>query len=210
MTTYVITTGERSGSPRCRGRHMHAGEGHRGRRGRRHHGEGPGMTGFFGRGPRVARGDIRAAIIALLAEQPMHGYQIMGELAERTNGVWRPSPGSIYPTLQLLQDEGVVRSEESDGGRRMFQLTDEGQAAYEQVKDAPSPWEAVAEEGDSSAVELRDLVRHVMVAARQVMLAGEAKQIEQAKTVLRETRRSLYRLLGEEPSGSDPGESPEA
>ena len=157
------------------------------------------MTGFFGRGPRAARGDVRAAIIALLAEQPMHGYQIMRELAERTNGVWRPSPGSIYPTLQLLQDEGIVRSEEPDGGRRMFQLTDEGRAAFEQVKDAPSPWEAVAEEGDPSAVELRDLVRHVMVAARQVMMAGAAKQIEQAKAVLRETRRSLYRVLGEEP-----------
>ena len=158
------------------------------------------MTGFFGRGPRAARGDVRAAIIALLAEQSMHGYQIIRELAERTNGVWRPSPGSIYPTLQLLQDEGIVRGEESDGGRRMFQLTDEGRAAYEQVKDAPAPWEAVAQEGDASSVELRDLVRHVMVAARQVMLAGEAKQIEQAKAVLRETRRNLYRVLGEDDS----------
>ena len=156
------------------------------------------MAGFFGRGPRASRGDIRTAIIALLAEQPMHGYQIMRELAERTNGLWTPSPGSIYPTLQLLQDEGIVRSEESEGGRRMFQLTDEGIAAHAAVKDAPAPWEAVASESDTSAVAMRDLVQQVVIAARQVMHAGEPKQIEQATEVLREARKSLYRVLGGE------------
>src|SRR6266480_2634349 len=77
---------------------------------------------FFGRGPRVGRGDVRAAILVLLAEGPKHGYQVMQELTERSGGMWRPSPGSIYPTLQLLEDEGLVRSAESDG-RRVFELT---------------------------------------------------------------------------------------
>ena len=88
-----------------------------------------GFPGFLGRGPRAGRGDVRAAILALLAEQPMHGYQIMRELGERSGGVWRPSPGSIYPTLQQLEDEELVRPETGDGGRRVFALTDAGREA---------------------------------------------------------------------------------
>src|SRR5712691_12502137 len=90
---------------------------------------GPGFGGpFFGRGPKVGRGDVRAAILALLAEDsPMHGYQVIQELTERSGGVWRPSPGSIYPTLQLLEDEGLVRSEEVEG-KRVFHLTEAGTA----------------------------------------------------------------------------------
>ncbi len=100
----------------------------RGRHGRR----GPG--GRRGRGPRASRGDIRAAILALLVEEQMHGYQIMREINERSGGVWRPSPGSIYPTLQQLQDEGLVDSEESPRGRRLFVLTDEGRKEAETSK----------------------------------------------------------------------------
>ena len=126
------------------------------------------MSGFFGgRGPRAGRGDIRAAILALLTEQPMHGYQIMNELAERTGGVWRPSPGSIYPSLQMLQDEGLVKSVDQDG-RRVFELTESGKEAAEEASSQPAPWDAVAGEGDAEAVELRDLVTQVIGAARSV------------------------------------------
>ena len=111
--------------------------GRRGRRYLRHHEHG--FPGFLGRGPRAGRGDVRAAILALLAEQPMHGYQIMRELGERSGGVWRPSPGSIYPTLQQLEDEELVRPETGDAGRRVFALTEAGQEAQKAAAGGPAP-----------------------------------------------------------------------
>ncbi|MDX6537609.1 MAG: hypothetical protein QOD37_1950 [Gaiellales bacterium] len=193
------------------GHHVPGGEHGHGRRNRRYrmHREG-GFPGFLGRGPRAGRGDVRAAILALLAEEPMHGYQIMRELGERSGGVWRPSPGSIYPTLQQLEDEELVRPETGDGGRRVFTLTDSGREAQAAAAGGPAPWEEVGAEGDSTALELRDLVHQVMGAARQVLHAGEASQIAQAKDVLRDTRRKLYRILAEdapEPGADEAGDS---
>ena len=196
MTAFAVTHPRR----RCRTKSMNAGwhlmseEPRRRRRG--HHGPGrPGsMRGFLGPGPRAGRGDIRAAILALLGESPMHGYQIMRELSDRSGGVWRPSPGSVYPTLQLRQDAGLVSSTASEGGRRTFELTDDGRAAVETL-ETPAPWEAVADETESTAVELRDLVLQVMAAARQVVHAGDAGHLAQAKDVLTETRQRLYRIL---------------
>src|SRR4051795_11741623 len=126
-----------------------AGRGHgRGRR-RGNYGYG----GQFFRGARRGRGDIRAAILALLSEEPMHGYQIIRELSERSGGVWRPSPGSVYPTLQQLEDEELVRPETGDGGRRVFTLTDAGREAQSAAAGGPAPWEEVGAEGDASALE---------------------------------------------------------
>jgi DNA-binding PadR family transcriptional regulator len=155
---------------------------------------GPGYA--FGR--RAGRGDIRAAILALLAEEPMHGYQIIQELAERTGGVWRPSPGSVYPTLQQLEDEELVRETASESGKRVYELTDAGR---EQAATAPAPWTAVAGESESELVALRDLVHQVLAATRQVAHAGTTAQIEAAQAVLRDARRALYRLLAEEDAG---------
>jgi DNA-binding PadR family transcriptional regulator len=201
MTAYVeiVTPWERmrSHGPRARCARMEGRRPRGGRRGR--HGELGGFGGFLGRGPRAGRGDIRAAILALLSEQPMHGYQIMRELTERSAGVWRPSAGSIYPTLQLLQDEGLVRDEPSDG-RRVFHLTDAGREAAAGAASERAPWDAVGEEGDETALELRDVARQVVFAARQVLQAGEPGQIAQAKDVLRETRRRLYAILAEDPT----------
>ena len=160
------------------------------------------MRGFLGGGSRAGRGDIRSAILALLNESPMHGYQIMRELADRTAGVWRPSPCSVYPTLQQLQDEGLVREIDSEGGRHTFELTYEGRAAAEAL-ESPAPWEAVADDTEAAAVELRDLVIQVMAAARQVVHAGDAPQLAEAKDVLRETRQRLYRILADESPSSD-------
>jgi DNA-binding PadR family transcriptional regulator len=167
-----------------------------------------GFPGFLGRGPRAGRGDVRAAILALLAEEPMHGYQIMRELGERSGGVWRPSPGSIYPTLQQLEDEELVRPETGEGGRRVFTLTDAGREAQAAAAGGPAPWEEVGVEGDTTALELRDLVGQVMGAARQVLHAGEPAQIAQAKDVLRDARRKLYRILAED-SPETPDAAPE-
>ena len=174
----------------CRGERVYfmTGRRHRGR-----HGRGPGPGYGFGR--RAGRGDIRAAILALLAEEPMHGYQIIQELAERTGGVWRPSPGSVYPTLQLLEDEELVRETASDSGKRVYELTDAGR---EQAATAPAPWSAVAGDEADGLVTLRDLAHQVMAATRQVALAGTDAQIESAQEILRDARRRLYRLLAED------------
>ncbi len=129
----------------------------------------------------------------------MHGYEIMSELAERSGGVWRPSPGSVYPTLQLLEDEGLVEPAESESGRRVFQLTATGKKEAS-AHTGPAPWDAVGAEADDAIVELRELVLQVLEATRQVGQAGTARQISAAQDVLRSTRKSLYRLLAEDES----------
>jgi DNA-binding PadR family transcriptional regulator len=185
MSTFAIT------SARCgrdeRARFMSGGHS----RGRRHRSFGRGYA--FGR--RAGRGDIRAAILALLAEQPMHGYQIIQELTERTGGAWRPSPGSVYPTLQQLEDEELVRETASESGKRVYELTDAGR---EQASATTAPWTAAAGEDDEALVALRDLVHQVLAATRQVAQAGSGAQLEAAQAVLRDARRSLYRLLAED------------
>ncbi|WP_232376264.1 PadR family transcriptional regulator [Amycolatopsis aidingensis] len=137
---------------------------------------------------------MRAAILALLAEQSRHGYEIIGEIAERSRGLWRPSPGSIYPTLQLMADEGLVRSSE-DSGKRLFELTEEGVAVAAQ-QDSP-PWEQIAQDVDPNEVELRNASGALMSAMKQVTRVGSSQQKAKAITVLNEARRSLYGILGE-------------
>jgi DNA-binding PadR family transcriptional regulator len=167
-------------------------------RGRRRFGPefGPRAGHFFGSGRKAGRGDIRAAILRLLAERPMHGYQIIREVAERSEDVWRPSPGSVYPTLQQLEDEDLVSQVQSETGKRVFELTDAGRAAAEQAP--PAPWEEAAREADDDLVALRDLVFQVVAAARQVAHAGAPAQLERAREILRDTRRRLYGVLAED------------
>jgi DNA-binding PadR family transcriptional regulator len=161
----------------------------------------------MGRGPMVRRGDVRAAILILLTEQPMHGYEIIGQLAERSGGIWRPSAGSVYPTLQQLEDEGLVKGEERDG-RNVYSLTDGGKTAAAEAAKNPAPWEIP---GASEAAGLRDLIFQVGVAASQVSHVGSAGSIEQARAVLAEARRSLYRLLAEDDQAqATPSEKPAA
>jgi DNA-binding PadR family transcriptional regulator len=148
------------------------------------------------RGPRARRGDVRAAALALLSEEPMNGYQIIQAIGERSDGVWRPSPGSVYPALQQLEDEGLIRSDVGEGGRRAFQLTDEGRAYVEAHPDeVREPWDAVAGSVGDSAIEMRRLVGQVGMAAFQVVSAGTESQAAQARQVLTDARKALYRLL---------------
>jgi DNA-binding PadR family transcriptional regulator len=160
-----------------------------------------GPAGFggplFGPGRRAGRGDIRAAILALLAEEPMHGYQVIQVISERSGGNWTPSPGSVYPTLQQLEDEGLIEPAASESGRRVFALTDAGRAANT-ADDGPAPWEEAVGEADNDLVELRDLVHQVMAATRQVAQAGTVAQIKGAQDVLRTARKGIYRLLAED------------
>ena len=159
-------------------------------------GFGPGFGPGFGGRRKAGRGDIRAAILALLAEEPMHGYQIIREIGERSEGAWTPSPGSVYPTLQQLTDEELVRSSETDG-KRVYELTDDGRAQAES-RQGPLPWEEAAEGADDDLAMLRDLVFQVMAATRQVAHAGTPAQLTRAQDILRGARKSLYQLLADD------------
>lgn len=177
--------------------------GGRGRRGRGFPGPwamgGPGF-GFpwaAGGRPRPRRGDVRTAVLRLLAEQPMHGYQIITELSERSGGAWRPSPGSVYPTLQQLEDEGLVTAAEQDG-RRTFSLTDAGRDEAAGLADRRAPWEELADEDGHTARSLRTAAAQLMGAVVQVGAAGSERQLADAERLLTETRKSLYRLLAED------------
>src|SRR5688500_8708904 len=130
------------------------GHGHR-RAGGRHGRQQYGFPGFGPpRGPRARRGDVRAALLVLLAEEPRNGYQLMQEIEERSGGVWRPSPGSVYPALQQLEDEGLVRVEQREGGKA-YALTDEGRAHVEARSDQlGAPWDAVRGDMGEGAWEL--------------------------------------------------------
>ncbi|MBO0804335.1 MAG: helix-turn-helix transcriptional regulator [Nocardiopsaceae bacterium] len=149
--------------------------------------------------PRVRRGDVRAAVLDLLAEgQPWNGYQIIQAVAERTHGVWRPSAGSVYPVLQQLEDEGLIRPR-GEGRRRMYTLTDEGRAyAAEHADELRSSWDAAAGMTDDAALELGDMIRQVTMAVMEVHRAGSAAQVARARRVLAETRRSVYRILADD------------
>jgi DNA-binding PadR family transcriptional regulator len=152
-------------------------------------------------GPRGKRGDVRTGILLLLAEEPRSGYEIIRDGRER-GGAWRPSSGSVYPMLQQLQDEGLVRPMEpaGEGRRRPYELTEEGRAYVEEnAAELTPPWEA--EQGEEEADRLsdtRDLSMQVLTAVMQVAQAGTAEQVRRAEEILAETRRSLYRLLAEE------------
>jgi len=166
-------------------------------RGRGRH-RGHGAPGDHGPGDRLGRdrlhsrrGAIREATLALLAEQPMHGYQVMQELAERSGGRWHPSAGSVYPTLQQLEDEGLVTVEDRDG-RRTFALTDAGRTAAA-ATPADRPWTR-RERGD----DLVGLVRELGIAAHQVSRVGTPAAQDAARTLLTDARRTLYRLLADD------------
>ena len=156
---------------------------------------------FGGRGPRVRRGDVRAAILDLLAEgEPWNGYQIIQEIGARTQGVWRPSAGSVYPALQQLEDEALIRDQGSEAAgedrRRMYTLTEEGQAyVTEHADELKASWDAVTGSVNDTEVQLRHTIHQVMVAVSQVAQAGSAAQVQQAAKILADTRRALYRIL---------------
>ena len=174
------------------------GGGRHGRREGRRGGGGWGPFGPpFGRGPKVRRGDVRAAILSLLSEQSRNGYQIIQEIAERSKGLWKPSSGSVYPALQLLEDEGLVEVA-TEEGRRTFRLTEAGRTYVEQHKDeVTAPWDAMTAGFDDSPAELFPLLGQVAMAAVQVSQAATPAQMKQARQVLADARRGLYSILAE-------------
>lgn len=150
-----------------------------------------------GRG-RAQRGDVRTALLLLLAEQPMHGYQLMQAITERTSGAWQPSPGAIYPTLSQLEDEGLINTL-AEGGRKLATLTDAGQAYLRTHGETlPDPFaEFTARCAGNN--ELRDALEQLRDPVRQ-LARGDAQQVQAAQRVLTEARRSLYLILAEIPT----------
>lgn len=142
-------------------------------------------------GTRAGRGELRTAILALLAERPMHGYQIIREIEERSGGSWKPSAGSVYPTLQLLSDEGFVSTEESNG-RKIYSLTEAGREDVASAETA-APWESTGSTSGFAALPKAGV--ELAQAAAQVGRTGTPKQVQEAVTVLEEARRRLYSIL---------------
>lgn len=145
--------------------------------------------------PRMARGDVRAAVLALLAEQPMHGYQIIQEIEERSGGSWKPSAGSVYPTLQLLADEGLIVADELQG-RKTYSLTEAGRDEAAAGADRPAPWASPTAQGGAHRA-LSKAGIELAAAAAQLGRSGSAEQMQQAVTVLDDARRRLYAILAE-------------
>ncbi len=177
------------------GEHGHEGHGGHfagGRGGGRGFGRGPGGRG--GRGGRMRRGDIRTAVLLVLSEQDGHGYEVIQALEAKTGGAWRPSPGSVYPTLQMLEDTGLARSSERDG-KRVYSITEAGRAeAQKRLDEAGGPPWADAERGGG----LRGALMQLAAAARQVGVAGNEQQVEQAVAIVTDARKQLYRLLADD------------
>ncbi|MFD5966720.1 PadR family transcriptional regulator [Streptomyces sp. NPDC058783] len=158
-----------------------------------------GPWGGRGRGGprgRARRGDVRASILALLKDRPMHGYEMIQEIAERSGGAWKPSPGSVYPTLQLLEDEGLIASE-SEGGKKLFALTEAGRTAAEEGPEAP--WEEASRGVDWEALnDIRQAGFGLMEAFGQVWKTGSKEQREKALAVIGDARKKLYLILADE------------
>jgi len=164
----------------------------------------PWVAGLFGlaqqgrpRGPKARRGDVRAAILDVLAVEPMNGYQIIQQIAERSGGAWKPSPGSVYPTVQQLEDEGLVSTRDFEG-RRLLQLTDAGRSYVEDhPEEMAATWLAFDASAEEDSGDLKPVIGQVMSAVWQIIVSGSAQQRAEAAEILAETRRKLYGLLAE-------------
>jgi DNA-binding PadR family transcriptional regulator len=170
-----------------------------------------GGPGRGGRRPRVRRGDVRSAILDVLhtSPEPVNGYQVIQQIAERTDGAWKPSPGSVYPTISQLEDEGLV--EDAPTGRKAVRLTETGTAYVEEHPDEMAAvWAPFAEEeDDDEAVNFKQVIGQTVGAIVQVATTGTPDQREKAIAILGDTRRRLYGLLAEGPEDSSTEDSEE-
>ncbi|MEV0346016.1 PadR family transcriptional regulator [Nonomuraea sp. NPDC050680] len=153
--------------------------------------------GWEGGAPRVRRGDVRAALLSLLAEGPKNGYQMIQDIEERSRGVWRPSPGSVYPALQQLEDEGLVTGDDT-GGSRLLSLTEQGRERAVRHLDGEPPWDEVARSVPEDRHELRLLWAQLNEAFGHLARTANDQQVARAKKLLRQTRKSVFQILAED------------
>ena len=157
-----------------------------------------GGPGGFPRGPKARRGDVRLAALLLLAEAPLNGYQIMQEIEKRSDGLWKPSSGSVYPALAQLEDEGLIHTQE-DGDRRTYVLSDAGRAYLaEHRQESGAPWEQMTRSVDTDVGALFREMRRVGMATGQIGHLGGTTQIANARQILADARKALYALLAED------------
>jgi DNA-binding PadR family transcriptional regulator len=194
------------GDPRRRVEHLERLAALRHLSGNQPFGGGPSWGGgppWGGRGRR-RRGDVRMGLLMLLAEEARNGYQLMQTIEERSGGRWRPSPGSVYPALAQLEDEGLVRAIERDGVK-LFEITDAGREHIGHRKGKAPPWEMSEDPAFETLADLRSLVHQLAMATGQVVHAGNEDQIQRAREVLNDARRTLYRILAEDDERPDTG-----
>lgn len=152
----------------------------------------------FGYPGRVRRGDIRPAVLRVLADEPMHGYQIIQEISRRSGGTWNPSAGSVYPTLQLLADEGLIVAKETSG-KRVFSLTEAGTAAVADLAGEPAPWDVAAASSDlSGRAALRESAGRLAAAVLQIGKSGDKTQVMSTIEILDAARKQVYTLLAQD------------
>jgi DNA-binding PadR family transcriptional regulator len=146
-------------------------------------------------GTRVGKGEVRTAVLALLTEQPMHGYQIIREIEERSGGSWKPSAGSVYPTLQLLADEALITAEENNG-RKIYSLTDAGRVVA--GAETSSPWESTQSAATNRHTALPKAGVELAQATAQLNRTGTPEQVQEAVAILDDARRRIYSILAQE------------
>lgn len=175
----------------CHGKH---GASHGGRGGHRRPGGGHGHGGR-----RARRGDVRTAILLLLREQPYNGYQLMQEIKTRSEDAWRPSPGSMYPALSLLEDEGLILAR-ADEGAKAFELTEPGRVEADALaqKHPTPPW-APSNFHPATRIDVRETMKEFSVPLRQILLTGTPAQVAAAQKIIDDARRALYLILAEAP-----------
>ena len=160
--------------------------------------QGPFGSGERGRrGPRAGRGDVRYAILQLLSETPRHGYDLIQELSARSNGAWQPSPGSVYPTLQALEDEGLISPEVVEG-KKVYSLTDAGRGYLAANPRSSAPWDDMATRVEDGFEEMRKAAGAVAAAVMQGVQSGSQSQRAAILELLNSTRRSIYKILSED------------
>lgn len=147
--------------------------------------------------PRVRRGDVRLALLTLLGEEPKNGYQMIQEIEARSRGVWRPSPGSVYPALQQLEDEGMVAGDEA-GGSRTYRLTEQGRRHLADRDGGVAPWDEVAGSVPEDGHELRMLWSQLNEAFVHLTHTANERQLAQFKKLLKQTRKSIFQILAED------------
>ncbi|MFT4245433.1 MAG: PadR family transcriptional regulator [Micrococcaceae bacterium] len=179
---------------------------------------------FFGEGKnqmfRARRGDISSHILMLLADKPMHGYEIITKLEEQSGGMWRPSPGSVYPTLQLLEEQELVTSEKQ-GKKKVYSVTEAGEKKIEETKekleklkethkdnkgkDKRFPWD---DDRHKKMRKMRKIIKTTMESMFTIAIHGTDEEFDEARDALKKANKKIKKMAKEYPSGRPVGMPP--